>query len=193
MSSELAFQHECVICDACSVINLYATDRMGDILRAAPTRFAVCSHVKDKEALGVFNGQVIDGKRQRNPINLEPLITAGILDVAAHDWNIHANQIIVLSRAGISGMGEKISSAIALEKGWGIVTDDRHAHKKLTVLMPQTQILTTIDLVRHWANVENIGVDVLREVLEKIRIRGNAEPAQDHPHYAWIMSIVSTP
>jgi hypothetical protein len=41
--------------------------------------------------------------------------------------------------------------------------------------------------------VENITADVLREVLEKIRIGGNAEPAQDHPHYAWIMSIVSAP
>lgn len=165
---------------------------MGDILQSAPTRFAVCSHVKDKEALGVFNGQVISGKRQRTPINLEPLISEGILEIAAHDWQIHANQIIVLGRAGISGMGEKISGAIALENNWGIVTDDRHAYQKLTVLMPRTQILTTIDLVRHWADMESVSLDVLRDVLEKIRIGGNAEPAEDHPHYAWVMSVVST-
>jgi len=164
---------------------------MGEILQAAPPRFAVCSYVKDTEALGIFTGQITNGKRQRSPIDLEPLVVGGLLEVVTHDWAIHSSHILVLAKAEISGMGEKISGAIALEKNWAIATDDRHAQRKFIGLMPQTQIVTTLDLVRHWADMENISRDVLREVLEKIRVRGNAEPAQDHPQYAWVMSITT--
>jgi hypothetical protein len=121
---------------------------MGQILQAAPTRFSVCSYVKDHEALGIFNGQIVNGKRQRTPIDLEPLINTGILDVVVHDLAIHSSHILVLAQAGISGMGEKISAAIALEKNWGIVTDDRHAHKKLTVLMPNCSAVEKLDRIK---------------------------------------------
>lgn len=190
MSSGITFEHECVIIDACCVINLFATDCMEDILKAAPVRFAVSSFVKEREALGVFVGVDVDGNPKRAPIDLLPLIHAGVLDVIVPNWAVLSPHIVVFAKAGIRGMGEKISGAIAHDKNWAIATDDRDAQRKIARLMPNNQIVTTLELVWHWAMMENVSDDVLRDVLRKIRIRGKAELAKDHPLYNWAIKYI---
>lgn len=164
---------------------------MGAILKAAPVQSVVCSFVKEKEALSVFDGIDSDGKPMRTPIDLDPLTQAGILDIVFPDWSLLSPHIVVLAKGGIRGMGEKISGAIARDKNWAIATDDRDAQRKFSRLMPNNQIVTTLDLVCHWANMENVADDVLREVLSKIRIRGKAELAKDHPLYSWAIKYLS--
>lgn len=163
---------------------------MGAILKAAPVQCAVCSYVREKEALGVFDGINGDGNVIRTPIDLQPLIDTGILNIVIPDWSSLSRHIIVLANGGIRGMGEKISGAIARDKNWAIATDDRDAQRRFARLMPTHQIVTTLDLVHHWADVENIADDLLRDVLMKIRIRGKAELAKDHPLYNWAIKYL---
>ncbi|MBI1280139.1 MAG: hypothetical protein GC179_18565 [Anaerolineaceae bacterium] len=191
MSSGLIFQHGCVIVDACCIINLCATDCMGDILRAAPVRFAVCSYVKDTESLAVYDGADTDGNPKRTPIELQPLVNAGLLEIVVPDWSILSPHIIMLANGGIRGMGEKISGAIAHDKNWAIATDDRDAQRKLAALMPRTQVVTTLELVRNWADVENITIGVLREVLSRIQVRGNYIFPSSHQLYGWAFGVLS--
>lgn len=191
MSSGLTFQHECVIFDACCVINLYATDCMGAILNAAPVQCAVSSFVKEKEALGVFDGVDGGGNSIRTPINLQPFIDTGILNIVVPDWSRLSPHIVVLAQGGMRGMGEKISGAIARDKNWAIATDDRDAQGRFARLMPTHQVVTTLDFIRHWADIENIADDVLRDVLAKIRTRGKAELAKSHPLYNWATKYLS--
>jgi hypothetical protein len=191
LRSGLHFQHGCVIVDACCIINLYATDRMGDILRAAPVRFAVCSYVKDTEALAVNDGVDTDGNPKQTPVDLQPLVSAGLLEIVVPDWSILSPHIIMLAKGGIRGMGEKISGAIAHNKDWAIATDDRDAQRKLAALMPRTQIVTTLELVRNWADMENVTTDVLREVLSRIQVRGNYIFPPSHQLYGWAFGVLS--
>lgn len=185
MSSSLTFQHGCVIFDACCVINLYATDRMDAILQAAPVKSVVCSYVKEKEVLGVFDGIDSDGNDIRTPIDLQPLIETGILSIITPDWSIVASHIVLLAQGGMRGMGEKISGAIARDKNWAIATDDRDARRKFARLMPAHQVVTTLDFVHYWAETESVADDVISEVLMKIQVRGKAELAKNHPLYNW--------
>jgi hypothetical protein len=163
---------------------------MEGILRAAPVQFAVCSFVKDKEALSVFTGVDDNGKAKREAIDLQPLVSAGVLDVVVPDWQVISPLIVVLANGGIRGMGEKISGAIAWNKNWAIATDDRHAQRKFAVLMPHTQIITTLDLLHYWALAENVSNDILRNCIEDIQVRGKYTIAPDNVHYAWVMSII---
>ena len=186
MNDAPSFRHDCVILDASTVINLYATGRMPEIVRSLPARCAVSSYVKEKEALFVQEPGEEIGDRQRTPIELGSLIGAGLLEVCSHNSPSIANNIIVLADAGIRGMGETISAAIALDEGWGIVLDDRSATKKLLARFPDIQTLTTFHLIKYWANRENINKVVVSEVLKNIRIRANYDIARDHPLYAWV-------
>lgn len=164
---------------------------MGDILRAAPVRFAVCSDVKDTEALAVNDGVDTDGNPKRTPVDLQPLVSAGLIEIVVPDWSIISPHIIMLAKGGIRGMGEKISGAIAHNKDWAIATDDRDAQRKLAALMPRTQIVTTLELVRNWADMENVTTDVLREVLSRIQVRGNYIFPSSHQLYGWAFGVLS--
>ena len=186
MNDAPSFRHDCVILDASTVINLYATGRMTEIIRSLPARSAVSSFVKEKEALFVQEPSDEIEDRQRTPIELGSLIAAGLLEVCSHNSPSIANNIIVLADAGIRGMGETISAAIALNEGWGIVLDDRSATKKLLARFPHIQTLTTFHLIKYWANEENVKTVVISEVLKNIRIRANYDIARDHPLYAWV-------
>jgi len=191
LRSDLNFQHGCVIIDACCIINLFATDCMGDILRAAPVRFAVCTYVKDKEALAVYDGVDTVGNPKRTPIDLQPLVSAGLLETVVPDWASLSPHILMLANGGIRGMGEKISGAIAHDKDWAIATDDRDAQRKLATLMPRTQVVTTLELVRNWADMENVTTGALREALSRIQVRGNYIFPPSHPLYGWAFGVLS--
>ena len=186
MNDAPSFWHDCVILDASTVINLYATGRMPEIIRSLPVRCAISSFVKEKEALFVQEPGDEIGDRQRTPIELGSLIAAGLLEVCSHNSSPIANNIIVLADAGIRGMGETISAAIALAEGWGIVLDDRSASKKLLARFPDIQTLTTFHLIKYWADQESINKVVITEVLKNIRIRANYDIARDHPLFAWV-------
>jgi hypothetical protein len=164
---------------------------MEEILRAVPVRFAVCSFVKESEALGVFDSMDANGNPLRTPIDLQPLINAGMLEVVIPDWSVLSSHIIVLAKGGIRGMGEKISGAIARDKNWAIATDDRDAQRKLATLMPYIQVITTLDIVRHWAVTENVTPALLRDVIQRIQIHGKYTPAPSHPLYGWVLSVLS--
>ncbi len=186
MINALYFGHDCFILDASTVINLYATGRMPEIIRSLPVRCAISSFVKEKEALFVQEPGDEYGKRQRTPIELGDLIAAGLLEVCSHNSQSTANYVIVLADAGIRGMGETISAAIALDKGWGIVLDDRSASKKLLARFPSIQMLTTFHLIKFWADQESINKVVTAEVLNNIRVRANYDIAKDHLLFHWV-------
>jgi hypothetical protein len=113
------------------------------------------------------------------------------LEIVIPDWSILAPHIIMLANGGVRGMGEKISGAIANDKDWAIATDDRDAQRKLATLMPGTQVVTTLELVRNWADTENVTAGVLREVLSRIQVRGNYAFPSSHQLYEWAFGLLS--
>lgn len=186
MENASIFRHKRYILDASSVINLYATARMPEIIDCLPVRFSVSQYVKEWEAVSVLEAPDSNGDQQCIPIELGDIVSSGVLEIFSDDSPSVANGVIELARAGVRGMGEKLCAAIALATGCGIVLDDKVATTKLQHMMPQIQMLTTFDLVKFWACHENICEPVIREALRNIRIRGNFRIAEWHPLYAWV-------
>jgi hypothetical protein len=185
LNDEPFIRHECVILDASSVINLYAMGCMAEIVRSLPARCAISRYVKEQEARAINEARDENGNRRRIPIDLNSLVEEGLLQICSHNSPSVANTIVVLARAGIRGMGEKISWAIALEKGWGVVLDDHNATTKLVAQMPHIQTLTTLDLLQYWASIQEVSEEVLRVALVNLRIRGNYHIPKRHHLYEW--------
>jgi hypothetical protein len=70
--------------DACAVVNLYATRCMGDILTAVAGPVAIADVVA-REAQFIFRGGAGDDAREREPVDLQPLLDNGLLAVIATD------------------------------------------------------------------------------------------------------------
>lgn len=162
---------------------------MKEILRAAPATFAVASYVEQNEAHWIYNGKDAEGNVLKQPIELQPLIAEGLLEIVEPDLNLLSGQMIFFAAHDIRN-GEMISGAIAHHRNWAIGTDDNSAAKKFAYLVPHLQIVSTFDLVRHWAVVGKIPPNILRSTLQNIRDRGRFKIAKDHRHYDWVVNNV---
>ena len=159
---------------------------MSEIFRGSPVQFSVSSYVKEREARTVLAAPDNHGHRQCIPIHLEDLISDGLVDMIDNLTTSVANNVIILGNSGIKGMGEKISAALAMDRDWGLVLDDKRATAKLEPFLPHIQMLTTFDVLKFWALRHGVSDETLREILCNIRIRGNYRIAKDHPHFNWV-------
>jgi predicted nucleic acid-binding protein len=171
-----AFSTDCIILDACCIINLYASDHIDEILQAIPTQVAVAEYVKEKEVLTVHNADSGDGRR----IELQAQIDRGLISVVS--LKSETEEVLFVNyAAAIGDDGESMSSAIAVNRGWGIATDDRRAISFLQQEAPLLPVVTTPDLLKNWADTERPTVDDLRLTLLKIRANARYEPPKSHP------------
>lgn len=172
--------------DACAVVSLYATRQMVEILRVVEGKVAVADLVA-MEAQFVLRGGNGDDARERDPIDLGPLIDDGVLSVLSAGVEEELLTFIDLtqafSRQGRGGQGEAMTAALAIHRQCIVVTDDR----KATRILNEHGVLlrTTLDLIKAWADQEAIGADVLGVALLDLRDRGTYEPPRSHPLREW--------
>jgi len=186
LDSPLTFQHDTIIFDSCSLISLYATGVIGEILRALPSRSVVCNFVKEREALYMMDHTDTEGTACEEAIDLQPIIDEGLLHVCSHELPQVTSHVIVMGHTGIRGMGEKISGSLALVNNWAIATDDLVATSKLRPIMPNNQIVSSLELIRYWSETHNIASNILRQSLQLMQFRARYSPKK-HPLYPWMM------
>ena len=165
-----------LLLDTCVVLSLCATRRMKDILDANPGPFLIVDAVL-RETL--YLHVVVDGVREKEPVSLDPLLADGTLAVVAPETEAEFQTLIDLSLA--LDDGEAMTCAIALHRGYRVVTDEK---KTVRLMGNQIPIIGTLDLIRTWADEVTAPASLLREVLAAIADRGYI-PGPDHPHRAW--------
>ncbi|MCL5997147.1 MAG: hypothetical protein M1546_13990 [Chloroflexi bacterium] len=175
-----AFACDYIILDACCIINLCATDRMDEILVAIPTKVAVAEYVKEIEVLTVRNADSGNDRR----IELRAQIDRGLIGIISLGDEIE-EILFVNYAAALGDDGEAMTSAIAVNRHWGIATDDRRAISFLHREAPQLPVVTTPDLLRNWADAHSPSLDDLRLTLQKIRNNAKYEPPRSHPLREW--------
>lgn len=180
MTSEKIFLHDCVILDANCLINLYASGHMSDILGVLPGTVAAADYVLEKEVIWIYNGS----EQEKQSIELQPLIESELLTLVS--LKSEAEDIAFIDfAAAIGDDGESITGAIASHRNWAIGIDDRKAIKVFSDEIPNTQLITTPEFIKYWADTAAPGTDVIRMTLQNIRIRAKYEPSQTHPLYSW--------
>jgi hypothetical protein len=176
LSTGIVFSHDCVILDACCAINLHASGHMEDILEAIPGTVALATFVLDEEILRS---------------NLQPFVERGLIRTVSPDSEAEENSFV--NFAVELDDGEAVTGAIAMHRHWGVATDDRKAQRVFARTNPGVQLLSTPDLLKHWADTRNPPLEVVREALQNIQTQASYKPSATHSLHAWWQSIVQGP
>jgi predicted nucleic acid-binding protein len=166
--------------DACAVVNLYATRWMEPILLVNGSLFAVADVVAS-EAQFVLRGGPGEDARERDSVDLQPLLASGLIEVISTDIEDELLTFIDLTQE--IGDGEAMTAALAIHRGCAVVTDDRKASRVLRVR--GVSLRSSLDLIRVWGDNPTISPKVLRTALTDLRQRGNYDPPRGHPLRQW--------
>lgn len=122
-----------------------------------------------------------DDAREREEIDLQPLLSSGHLTVVAP---INDEEILTyIDLTAELGDGESMTAALAIHRGYTVVTDDR---KAIRILDERGVVVrSTLELVQSWATDAGIHHAALRQVLLDVRRRGSYEPRRTHPLRPW--------
>ena len=177
-----------VVLDACVLLNLLASDEAQNIIASAADEYLICEAV----AKEVIELRIADSDEETfEVIKIDDLIKKGILKICVIENSLEES--LYINYAGRVDDGEAMSIAIAEVRGYRLATDDRKARRVfLDAVNDPSRLLYTSDLVRHWAEQENLPVDKLKVKLLNIRSRATFFPPKRDPNFSWWMNILNS-
>lgn len=170
---------EVLALDACCVINLSATRRMGEILGAVGHRCVVPAYVAHEEALGL--GRDGEDADDREPIDLSPLVNAAHLEIREMT-NAEERREFVRFAVDLDD-GEAWTCALAKLENGIVATDDR---KTLRLLDKEgIPTLQTPEILHSWAKHCAVPSAQVREALERVERFATFRPRRQAPFFEW--------
>ncbi|NJL00568.1 MAG: hypothetical protein HC910_08365 [Spirulinaceae cyanobacterium SM2_1_0] len=170
-----------VVFDACCVLNFCASGYLIEIIQSIPAQVVVTEVVRERELLTL---QRLTDENDEDTNQFEAAMKKGLLAVV--DFNSESEEETFVNYVfELGDDGESATCAIAVHRQWVIATDDKKAISFFQREAPNLQILSTLAIVRHWSEAENISSVTLRSVLTAIRTRGRYIPHHSHPLLGW--------
>lgn len=169
-----------LLLDACCLVNLLATRRANEILRALPRRFQVVDGVASEVGYVRRGGSCADAD-ELDPVSLQPLIDDGLIDVLHLDDPAETGTYVDF--ADVLGNGEAMTLTIALHRGHAVVTDDRKAARIAGA--HGVTVVATLELIKQWSEGVALDARELRQALIDLHERGRYLPARSHPLRLW--------
>jgi hypothetical protein len=166
--SSLHLRHSHLLLDTCCLINAHVTGLLADIVRSLPAQVVV----------------VEDIRREVQRFDLQPYLDQGVLlldDMAEHEAELFLRLLV----EGGLGDGEAAVGAVAISRSWAIATDDQPAQSFFQRRAPHIQIVSTPELLRHWAMVCACEPAVLRQTLQLVEVGGRFRLGAQHPLRSW--------
>lgn len=173
---------EPLIWDACGVLNLAATDRAPEILASLDRPCWIVGEVLAAEVLFLRPLPEEDPQGTLVPVDLSELIGARLLQEVT--LTTDEEEFFVRFAQEVDD-GEARTAAIAVSRGLHVATDDRAAIRLLRELPAAPPVVTTPDWLKAWADGEQVGREVLAEVLRRVELRARFRPRRMHPLYGW--------
>ena len=147
--------------DACSLLNLYAAGPPLDDLAGLGVRFHVVPQVR-KETLFI-RGEG-PGAPGRVPVDTDLFLS--------------------LARDGLHD-GEAASAAVAVAKGFTLLTDEALARRVMAARKYEHLLLTTADVLKVWVAAAGVDADTLREMIRRIEQRASFTIQRSHHLKPW--------
>ena len=115
---------------------------------------------------------------------LETAIAQGLLVVV--DFESEEEETSYINYAAVLGDdGESATGAIAFHRGWAIGTDDKRAKSFFAREAPQLQVVSTLEMLKHWSEMAELDPAEVRDILLAIRVKGRYLPPKNHPLRDW--------
>ena len=177
-----------LLLDANCLLNLYATGLLREITVALPYQFWVADYVVEHEALFIWRPCPIDARDVKEPVDLTPLLEEGLIQLMSL---VHqAEESTFVNLAVHLDDGEAITGALALHRDCSIATDDRKARRVLSQYAPSVELVSTLDLLKMWAEEVQVPRDELDAAMAEMRSGASYIPGTRDPLYNWWWSIV---
>jgi predicted nucleic acid-binding protein len=172
-----------LVADASVVINMNATGRAPQILRAMRNPFVVTDVVLSELRAGRMTGRA-DADLTANLVKLGlvksvPLGEAGL--------NVF-EELVIGSAADTMDDGEAATLAYAMEAGAIAVIDERKANRIRAARFPKLDTACTIDLLAHPDILQALGRDQLADSI--FRALKDARMRVMPKHVAWVVALI---
>jgi hypothetical protein len=180
-----ASEKQTVLLDACTLLNLYATSCLEEILAGLEHRFGVVEYVMRSEALFIERPDHVPPDREQ--VDVGALVERGLVEIVEIASESEAE--LFLQLATELDDGEARTLAIAASRGWSVATDDRKAQRVAARECPQVTLFTSLELLKEWVDANGIDAARIGELLLNIRDRANFIPGKHDPMVFWWRSL----
>jgi predicted nucleic acid-binding protein len=176
-----------VVIDACCTLNLLATGREIDIVRALGLLLLETPQVS-REPISLSTPPDEDGVRRKEPVSCAALRAAGCLEMRALDTEALLDAFVTCA----ARIKDTDASCIALAGVLGIplVTDDRKERKVARDIFPHLEVVSTLDLLHDAAAALRWSDDELVKVASSLLWRGNFAPPRRDPRADWYLALL---
>ena len=181
--------HGRLLLDASCLLNLYATGRMLDIAQSIGYQLEIADYVLEYETLYVVQPDSTGTEEERIPVDLEHLIHCGLLIVVQLEGQDVLGSFVQL--ASLVDDGEAATGALALHRGCSIAIDDRKARRVFGELMPEVELVSTLEITQSWAQEAAVPASELQAALRAMQTGASYLPGRRDPLYDWWMSAMS--
>lgn len=125
-----------------------------------------------------------DPNRPPEPVSVDSWLTRGCVQIVEPENRLE-EEIYVRFAVDLDD-GEAMSLAICRARGFALATDDRKARRIASQLpSPGVALISTSEMVNHWANKTGAERDRLRRTLKAIEQRARFIPPHDDPLRDW--------
>jgi len=174
------------IIDACVLINLLATGEIKSIFDSIGRPSLICSVVQE-ESIYLKTG---DPNNPKQLINLVPFLSDGTLSVC--ELQGEKEELLYVDFASVLDDGEAMTLAIAINRGLYLVTDERKARRLfLEQIAKPKRLISTSDLLRHWAQEKIVSKEQLQKTLQRIESRASYRPPLSDRNQEWWINALS--
>jgi len=181
VSYTYAITHSPLLLDACCVLNFCASGQLLSIIESIPVQVAVTKVVQERELKTL---QRLEEGETEGILQFETAIAQSLLTIV--DFELEAEVESFVNYAAILGDdGESATCAIAFHRGWVVATDDRGAMRFIRRELPHLEIISTLEIVKHWADKKCPEPSKLQDVLQKIKVKARYSPDRNHPLQGW--------
>jgi predicted nucleic acid-binding protein len=169
-----------IVLDMSVTLNLLATGVGLSVVESLEVSCFVSSAVVDETTYIRSD----DPAQPREAVSITPWLPSGIVRVISPDSRLEDE--LYLQLAADLDDGEAMSLAMCQARGYSFATDDRKARciaGQLT--LPRVQLLSTSQIVHHWAIRTGAAPGELRRMLSAIEMRARFIPPHDDPLREW--------
>ena len=177
-----------LLLDASCLLNLYATGRFRDIAVALTCELAVADYVLDVEALYVWRPDPAGARDEPVPVDLSALVDEGLVEVMGLAGRDEEATFVEL--AALVDDGEAINGALAAHRRCSLATDDRKARRVLGERLPTVPLLSTLELLKLWAEGATVPPAELRVAMDAMRVGASYVPGSRDPLHPWWQNIM---
>ena len=178
----------CLVLDASCLLNLYATGYLREITVAIDVRLQVAQYVLEREAIYTWIPNTESGHDEPVPVDVSPLIADGLIHVI--DLERTVEQATFVELAALVDDGEAVTGALAFHRGCSVATDDRKARRVFGERIPSVQLVSTLELLKLWADVGHVADTDLRTAMIAMRSGASYIPRSRDPLFEWWSAII---